>query len=154
MVLFGFVKKVFGMGMIIYKERFIIFEFYRGEKIEVEMLIYVIVNFFFDMGVIGNVIVLYDVLDINLCGIEIYGIEGMLIVLDLNFFDYGRVYLKRYDDKEFIKMLIINLFNYDNLCGFGIFDMVFLIKFLIFFRVLGRFFYYVLEILWVIYILI
>ncbi|WPX08664.1 Gfo/Idh/MocA family protein [Anaerocellum danielii] len=149
--LLGSVKKVSGMGMITYKERLITSEPHRGEMIEVEMPTYVTANLLFDKGIIGNVTVSYDVPATNLRGIEIYGEEGTLIVPDPNFFDYGRVLLRRHDEQEFKEVPVINPFNYDNLRGLGILDMALAIKMGTPLRVSGSLAFHVLETLHAVY---
>jgi len=149
--LLGSVKKVSAMGKITYKERLITSEPHKGEKIIVEMPTYVTAKVLFEDDIIGSVTVSYDVPATNLRGIEIYGTEGTLIVPDPNFFDYGRVLLKRHYDLEFKEMPVINPFNYDNLRGLGILDMALAIKMGTPLRASGSLAFHVLETLHAIY---
>ena len=149
--LLGSVKKVSAMGKITYKERLIISEPHKGEKIVVEMPTYVTAKVLFEDDIIGSVTVSYDVPATNLRGIEIYGEEGTLIVPDPNFFDYGRVLLKRHDDNGFKEVPVINPFNYDNLRGLGILDMALAIKLQTPLRASGSLAFHVLETLYAVY---
>ncbi|WAM33685.1 Gfo/Idh/MocA family protein [Caldicellulosiruptor morganii] len=149
--LLGSVKKVSAMGKITFNERLVTSEPHRGEKIVVEMPTYVTAKILFEDDIIGNVTVSYDVPATNLRGIEIYGEEGTLIVPDPNFFDYGRVLLKRHDDQEFKEVPVINPFNYDNLRGLGILDMALAIRLKTPLRASGSLAFHVLETLFAIY---
>ena len=104
--LLGPIEGVMAYTAISFSEREIKSEPKCGKKIIVETPTHITASLKFKSGVIGTLVMSFDVWDSNLPNMEIYGSEGSLSLPDPNYFS-GELLLKRYNSSEWQKMPLI-----------------------------------------------
>lgn len=119
--LIGPVKAVTSSSSMSFSERTITTKENYGKTFKVYTPTHVASILEFHNGATGTLITSFDVWDTKTPKIEIYGMEGTLIVPDPNRFG-GEIYLKRWDDPEF-SLIPIESGYVENTKGLGVIDM-------------------------------
>jgi predicted dehydrogenase len=119
--LVGPARRVTGSTQISFPERTITSKPKYGETIKVEIPTHISAVIDFASGVVGTVVMSFDVWAAHVPRIEIYGSEGTLSVPDPNTFG-GPVQLWRQDDREWREMPLTRDFA-ENWRGLGVADM-------------------------------
>ena len=119
--LLGPINRVTGSSRITFPERTITSQPRYGERIRVEVPTHVTGILEFESGVVGNIMMTFDVWHSILPRIELYGSEGSMIVPDPNNFG-GQVMLRKAADTEWTEIPLIPGIT-DNGRGIGLADM-------------------------------
>lgn len=119
--LLGAARRVTGSAQISFPERTITSKPKYGQTIKVEVPTHISTVIDFHSGVVGTMIMSFDVWAAQVPRIEIYGSEGTLSVPDPNTFG-GPIRLWRWDDREWREMPLTHEFA-ENWRGLGVADM-------------------------------
>jgi predicted dehydrogenase len=119
--LIGAARRVTGSTQISFQERTITSKPRAGQTIKVEIPTHISAVIDFASGVVGTMVMSFDVWAAHVPRIEIYGSDGTLSVPDPNTFG-GPVQLWRHDDREWREMPLTQEFP-ENWRGLGVADM-------------------------------